>query len=411
MRSMSDINEAFRIALNAIRGYKSRGILTTLGIIIGIVAVVTTMTAANGLSNNFKESISAVGSDVFHVSRTPWIFSGNFRDFRNRPNLTYKDSQKLETRLNDALAINPTTDTRRDTKYESEVLEGTRIVGTTDKHIAVSEGLPEFGRFLVPADIQYKKKVCVIGTDIKDRLFKNVDPINKKIKIGWYKFRIVGIMEKQGSAGFFGGPNFDSQIFVPITTFEKYFGGRHRGYTISVKAPSQEAMADFEYELMGEMRKIRKLKPVEQDNFAINTMDTLIDAYNNVMGIVVLVGLLITGISLFVGGIGVMNIMFVSVTERTREIGIRKSIGAKKKSILAQFLFESSTICMIGGIIGVVLSFGVASLINTYVMPASISLPIVIVALIISILTGVISGFIPAYRASRLNPITALSFE
>jgi putative ABC transport system permease protein len=140
-------------------------------------------------------------------------------------------------------------------------------------------------------------------------------------------------------------------------------------------------------------------------------MDTLIDAYNNVMGVVVLIGLGITGISLFVGGIGVMNIMFVSVTERTREIGIRKAIGAKKKSILIQFLFESTTICMIGGFMGVLLSFGVAALINEYVMPASVSLPIVLVALFISILTGVVSGFIPAFRASRLNPIEALRYE
>ena len=170
-------------------------------------------------------------------------------------------------------------------------------------------------------------------------------------------------------------------------------------------------MTDFEYELIGEMRKIRKQRPAEKDNFSINTMDTLIDAYNNVMGVVVLVGLAITGISLFVGGIGVMNIMFVSVTERTREIGIRKAIGAKKRSILTQFLFESSTICLIGGIIGVLISFAVAALINKYVMPASISFPIVLVALVISIATGVVSGFIPAWRASRLNPINALTYE
>ena len=170
-------------------------------------------------------------------------------------------------------------------------------------------------------------------------------------------------------------------------------------------------MDDFEYEIIGEMRKIRKLKPTEKDNFAINSMDTLLDAYNNVMGVVVLIGLAITGISLFVGGIGVMNIMFVSVTERTKEIGIRKSIGAKRRSILSQFLYESSIICVIGGAIGVVISFGVAALINEFVMPASISIPIVIVALLISILTGVISGFIPALRASRLNPIDALAFD
>lgn len=403
--------EILRIAFDAIRGYKSRGVLTALGIIIGIVAVVTTMTAANGLSNNFKESISAVGSDVLHVTRVPWIFNGNFFQFRNRPNLTLKDSEKLENRLTDAAAINPTTSTNRDIKFRSEVLDNTRIIGTTEKHIIVAGGLPEFGRFLTKNDVRNRKKVCVIGEQIRERLFKNVNPLNKKIKIGWYKFRVVGVMERQGNAGVFGGPDYDSQIFIPITSLEKFYGGSNRNYTISVKAASMENMEDFEYEIIGEMRKIRKQKPTETDNFAINSMDTLLDAYNNVMGTVVLIGLVITGISLFVGGIGVMNIMFVSVTERTREIGIRKSIGAKRRSILSQFLYESSIICMIGGIIGVVISFGVAAIIDKYLLPASINIPIVIVALLISILTGIVSGFIPAYRASRLNPIDALTYD
>jgi len=404
-------SDIIRIAFNAIKANRTRGILTTLGIIIGIVAVVTTMTAANGLANNFKESISAIGSDVLYVSRRPWIMTGNFFEFRNRPNLTMKDSEKLGRRLLSASAINPTTNTNKNIKYRSEVLESVPIIGTTSQHIDVTNGLPEFGRFLIPIDIQFRKRVCVIGNEIKDKVFKHIDPLNKEIRIGWYKFRIVGVMEKQGSAGFFGGPNFDNQIYIPISTLEKYFGNRNRGYTIAVKAPSQEAMDDFEYDIIGEMRKIRKLKPVEKENFAINSMDSLIDVYNNVMGVVVLIGMIITGISLFVGGIGVMNIMFVSVTERTREIGIRKAIGAKRRIILSQFLLESSTICLIGGIIGVVLSFGVAFMIDKFVLPASISLPIVFIALFISVLTGVIAGLIPAYRASRLNPIDALRYE
>jgi len=403
--------EILRIAIEAIKGYKSRGVLTALGIIIGIVAVVTTMTAANGLSNNFKESISAVGSDVLHVTKMPWIMNGNFFDFRNRPNLTLKDSEKLKKRLVHATAINPTTNTQRDIKFRSTVIDATTIIGTTQDHIIVAGGLPEYGRFMTENDVRAKKKICVIGEQVKERLFKNVDPINKKIKIGWHKFTVVGVMERQGSAGFFGGPDYDSQIFIPITSFEKYFGGANRNYTISVKNASMESMDDFEYEIIGEKRKIRKQKPTETDNFAVNSMETLLNAYNNVMGVVVIIGLVITGISLFVGGIGVMNIMFVSVTERTREIGIRKSIGAKKRSILSQFLYESSIICMIGGIIGVIISFGVAALINEFVMPASISVPIVIVALLISILTGIISGLIPALRASRLNPIDALAFD
>ena len=409
--SIHDKIESFLIAFAAIKANKTRGILTTLGIIIGIVAVVTTMTAANGLANNFRESISAMGSDVLYVTRIPWVMNGNFFEFRNRPNLTYKDSQKLEQSLTEAVAVNPQTSTRRNARYRSNVLEGVNLIGTTDDYITVTDGFPDLGRFMTPFDVQFKKNVCVIGSEIKDRLFQGADPMNKSIRIGWHDFLVIGIMEKRGSADFFGGPNFDNQIFIPITTFMKYYGSRNRNYTIAVKAPNQEVMADFEYELVGEMRKIRKLKPVEDKNFAINTMDTLMDAYNNVMGVVVVIGLIVTGISLFVGGIGVMNIMFVSVTERTREIGVRKALGAKKRSILSQFLFEACCICLIGGVIGIILSFGVAELINRLVLPASISIPIVLIALFISMLTGIVSGLIPAYRASRLNPIEALRYE
>ena len=403
--------ESFKIALSAIKANKTRGILTAMGIIIGILAVVTTMTVANGLGNNFKESISAIGSDVLYVSRMPWIFTGNFFEFRNRPNLTFKHSEKLERRLKTTRAVNPTTGTNRNVKYRSKVLEGIPVIGTTDNQIFVSSSVPDNGRFLTALDVQSKKYVCVIGSDIKENLFKDMDPINKKMKIGRYNFRVVGVMEKQGSAGFFGGPNFDRQVFVPISSFMKAYGGSNRAFSIAVKAPSQEAMQDFRYELIGEMRKIRKLKPMEQDNFSINTMDTLMNAYNNVMGVVVIIGLVITSISLFVGGIGVMNIMFVSVTERTREIGIRKAVGAKRRAILTQFLFESAAICLVGGFLGVMLSFGVAALINKLLLPASVSMPIVIVALLISILVGVLSGIIPAFRASRLNPIEALRYE
>ncbi len=411
MRALNDTTESLKIALAAIIANKSRGVLTTLGIVIGILAVITTMTAANGLGNNFRESISALGSDVLYVSRRPWIITGNSFEFRNRKNLQLKEAQKLEAGLKNAIAINPTTNTNKNIKYRSNTLESITIIGTTDKHLMVSASVPEQGRFLTAFDVQFKKDVCVIGAEIKEKLFEDVDPINKKIKLGRFNYRVVGVMEKQGSAGFFGGPNFDRQVFVPITSFMKSYGGNNRDFNIAVKASPNVSLANFEYEVVGEMRKIRKLKPTQEDDFSINQMNQLVGAYNNVMGVIVLIGIVITGISLFVGGIGVMNIMFVSVTERTHEIGIRKAIGAKRRSILTQFLFEASTICLIGGFIGLLLSFGVTALISKFLMPASISMPIVMVAILVSVFTGVLSGFIPAFKASKLKPIDALRYE
>lgn len=411
MTGPTSLLEALRIAIAAIRANTARGVLTTLGIIIGIVAVVTTMTAANGLANSFRESASVIGTDVLFVSRTPWIMTGRFFQFRNRANLTLKDSERLERSLRSAIAVNPTADTQRSVRFGSEVRDNIRIIGTTHKQMLVSSAVPELGRFFTANDLQYKRRVCVIGKTIHEQVFEGRDPLNKDLRIGRYDFRVIGLMEKQGSAGTFGGPDFDSQVFVPVSTFVKLFGGFNRNYDFAVKAPPGVNLADYEYEVIGEMRKIRKLSPEQPDDFSINKMESLLDAFDNVMRIVLLVGLAITGVSLFVGGVGVMNIMFVSVTERTREIGIRKAIGAKRRAILAQFLFESSAICLIGGTIGILLSMVVAFAINRFVMPASVSLPIVVIALGVSLVTGVVAGFVPAWRASRLNPIEALRYE
>jgi putative ABC transport system permease protein len=412
MKSSVDFQETARIALGALRANKARGILTTLGIIIGIVAVVTTMTAANGLQNRFRESFSAVGADVIYVSRMPWVVMNDFFQFRNRPNIDLREAKALEEKLRGRAILNPTMDTRRDAKYRDQTIEGVTVIGTTEKQIQLSSVQPQTGRFMLPFDVQYKRNVCVLGTDVRDGLFGNADPIGKKMMIGRTEFRVIGVMEKQGGS-FMGGPNFDRQIYVPITSFVGAFGGAHgrEGVDIAVKAPSQAAMKDLEFEVIGEMRKIRQLRPATPDNFSINKLDTLVNGFNSTMGVVLLVGLIVTSISLFVGAVGVMNIMFVSVTERTREIGIRKAIGATRRSILFQFLFESSAICLVGGSIGIVLAAIVTAGINAALMPASLSIPILIVAVLISIAVGVMAGIVPAWRGARLDPIESLRYE
>jgi putative ABC transport system permease protein len=412
MRLGLDIGESFKIAIGAITANKGRGALTALGIIIGIVAVITTMTAANGLQATFRQTFASVGSDVLYVSQRPWIQMGPGFEFRNRPPIDLQVYDRLSHRLNGRAIVNPSISGNQSIKYESNEMDSINIVGTTDKQVQISTVVPATGRFLMPFDVQYKRHVAVIGSDIAEGLFGNSNPLGKEFKIGRHRFRIIGVMEKQGSS-FFGGPNFDRQISIPISTFGKTLGnqGGRSNVNISIKAPTGESMEDFEFELTGLMRTIRGLKPIEKDDFSINKLDSILDAYNSTMGVVVLVGLAITSISLFVGGVGVMNIMLVSVTERTKEIGIRKAIGAKRRSILLQFLFESSIICLFGGIVGVSLSGVLTAVINASLMPASLSVGIVLIALIVSVAVGVISGMIPAYRGARLDPIEALRYE
>jgi putative ABC transport system permease protein len=412
MKLLLDIVESLKIAWHAIVANKARGVLTTLGIIIGIVAVTTTMTAFNGMQSAFRQGAGAIGADVIYVSRMPWVVMNDFFLYRNRPNLDLAEADALEHAFRGRAIVNPTMNTRQDLRYRSQTLEGVDVIGTTERLSLTTGRMPETGRFLMEFDVRYKKNVVIIGSEIAADLFGEVDPLNKEINIGRSRYRVAGVMEVQGGTTM-GGPNFDRQVFVPITSFVKNFGGRRfTDVDIAVKAPTFADIDDLEYEVIGEMRKIRKLRPAEDDNFSINKLDSLLGAFNSIVGAVLGIGLLVTSIALFVGGIGVMNIMFVSVTERTREIGIRKAIGAKRRSILMQFLFESAAICLIGGLVGIAIAAAVTAAINaTGMIPASLSPGIMITSIAVAVAVGVFAGLVPAWKGAKLDPIEALRYE
>ncbi len=409
-RMFLDLKEGILISLRALKVNKMRAVLTTLGIVIGIVAVTTMSTAIVGLRQAFIKSFSSLGQNVLYVSKFEWMGGKNWRYYRNRKNITYDQYLKLKKSLTNYEAIAPIQRAfGRTIKRKDLTATSSFIYGTTDQYIRIAEVMPENGRFINEMDMRSNSKVCVIGKDIADALFPNEDPINKEIKIKNIPIKVIGVLEKQGS-GFFGTVSLDAQILMPLPVFYKIFGGKRKSLEIAVKVAEKSQVLDAREEIEAVMRTIRKVPPGKPNDFAINRQQIFEDVYDKTVGIIAIAGIVITALSLFVGAIGIMNIMFVSVTERTREIGIRKAIGAKTHAILLQFLSEATIICLIGGLIGLSISFPLSLLINQF-MPTSMTPEVVALALLISFVVGIISGILPAKKAAKLNPVEALRYE
>ncbi|MBN2356564.1 ABC transporter permease [candidate division KSB1 bacterium] len=402
--------EGVKIAFEALRAYKMRSILTTVGIVIGVTTVITIVALIQGLNHAFSREISAIGTDTLFIQKYPWIMTDDdWFKYRNRKNITLEEAEEVKASATLATAVAPQIGTRRTIKYEEKTVERVIIVGTTSDYAITSNAMPEYGRFLSENDVSSNRAVCVIGWEVAQKLFDQLDPIGKRVNIGGRKFRVIGILEKKGN---FFGHNMDIFAVIPVGAFKSAFGMRRRSIEIEVKVKSPDLIEEAEYELTGIMRRLRKLGVTDENDFAINKQSMLMDFYNNFTKTLWAVAIGVGAISLLVGGIGIMNILLVSVTERTREIGVRKAIGARKSDILWQFLIEAMMICAIGVIIGILLAIGLSQVVAaTTPLPAAVTWWVVILGLVFVVTIGLFFGIYPASKAARLNPIEALRYE
>ena len=397
--------ENFIISLSAIFENKVRSFLTALGIIIGVYSVTMMGTLIAGLDKTFEGSMSFLGKDVLYISRWEWFGDMEWWEVRNRPRIRPEYVEKVKDKSQYALAVAPVMQRGASLSYNENETR-TQIFGTNVDYMeTISTNIAE-GRFFTNSEDRLGKRVTIIGDGIKKAFFGDVNPIGKYIKIDNMKFKVIGVLEEQ--AKFLGLFSTDKQAVLPFGAYKRIFS--KRGFMrLSIKVP-QDKLDESVDEIRFIMRNMRGLKPNQKDDFAINQTKAFEKQYLALKIAIGGTGTFITLLSLIVGGIGVMNIMFVSVKERTKEIGVRKAIGATKTMIRSQFLMEAITICSLAGLVGLSLAY-VSSLLLNKIFPSTLDLGLAIFAILMSMIVGIISGLIPSIKASNLDPIDALRYE
>lgn len=401
------------MSLEALRGHKTRSSLTLLGMVIGVFAIIVSVTAVKVIDVYFKEKLQFLGSSTFSVSRTPMIRTGNTdRSVRNRPSITFDQIE----RLSDAMALPVTVSVLEDFTmgkmvYEEQETEPNIFVMGVDQYMLGNYSYElDYGRFFTQEDISYARPVCVLGTDVSSELFATQNAIGKVIKAAGARCEVIGVLKSKGS---FLGFSQDNRLYIPVTRGFTLYGGTDRNIAnISLRVSEPQLINAAIDEATGRLRVIRKVEPGQDNNFEISTNDSMQAILEAFTGTLTAGGAGIGLISLLAAGIGIMNIMLVSVTERTREIGVRKSIGARRKDILRQFLLEAFFLCQIGGVIGILLGAAVGNGVAFYFdISATFPTNWAILAVVMVTFIALVFGGYPAYKAARLNPIDSLRFE
>jgi putative ABC transport system permease protein len=414
-RFLYELGESWKIAAAQMRSNMTRSTLTALGVIIGIVAVTLMGTAIGGISIGFDKSMSIFGDDVLYVGQWPWKNVDDWWNYRDRKKIKTEYAEPLNRMIaatpdsNLVVAV-PTAGLYRSVKYAGNEVSNVLVRGTVSDYIITSTFDFKEGRFFNEVESRGGANVCVLGYDVADALFPSANPIDKLVLINGQPFNVIGVISRQGS--FLGLFSLDSIVVMPLPAFQKYFSAKSDS-DILVKVKDKTKLAEAKDELTGLMRRVRGLSPEQKDDFSINEQQALKSTLGPIKNSIAIAGLFITGLSLFVGAIGIMNITFVSVKERTKEIGTRKALGARRATILLQFLIESTALCLLGGFIGLsvayLMCFGIAKAFPSF--PIHFSFGLVLASMTVSVLTGLFSGFAPAWSASRLDPVTALRYE
>jgi putative ABC transport system permease protein len=403
--------ESFRFAWHAIVNNKLRTFLSLLGVTIGILAVITVFTIVDSLEKNVRDSINKLGSDVIYIQKWPWGASddGEYKwwDFMSRPEVEIEEMKKLAAKSKKAEAIAFMISANRTLKYLNNSVEGVGVMAVSFDWKSIRSFDLAYGRYFTDQEIDGAKNYVILGHTIALSLLNNLDNVGEVIKIKGEKATVIGVFSKEGED--ITGNSLDDAVVVPVTFGYKLMNKRWSNPTIIAKAKTDVSNEELRYELTGVMRSLRRLKPKMSDNFAMNEISLISSQLDSVFSVIGLAGWIIGGFSILVGGFGIANIMFVSVKERTKQIGIQKSLGAKNSFILYQFLFESIFLCLIGGILGLTLVFLLTQFVsNFFDFSIDLTLENIALGLSVSAIIGIISGIVPALSASKLDPVEAI---